>query len=92
MSARYRYRKWSEFAIGETIEGVLVFPPKRSRNGEFYLSEIEHDDGRRTGFCIVAALEQIKDLHVGTRIRIKVRGKKITGTGFAMWDLGLLIL
>jgi hypothetical protein len=97
---KYVYRPWADFTIGETLTGTLIMPPKPSKDGSFWRQEAEHAQGEclcgcapghRTGFCITAAIDEVRYLPIGARIRITVRGRKVTGNGYQMWDMGLLI-
>jgi hypothetical protein len=97
---KYVYRPWQDFAPGETLTGTLIFPPKLSKNREFFLTEVEHAEGEclcgcapgnRTGFSIVAMIDEVRFLHVGTRIRLTMRGKKATLIGRPMWHITVLV-
>ena len=97
---RYVYRSWQDFAPGETLTGTLIFPPKLSKNREFFLTEVEHAEGEcicecapgnRTGFSIVAMIDEVRFLSVGTRIRLTFKGKKVTLAGNPMWYITMLV-
>lgn len=89
---RFTHIRWNDLKPGTILDGTLL--PSRTvagKNGDSYmLAELEHKDGQRTGFTAPIMLkEKLKDISVGTRIRIRFDGEVVTTNARRMFKFSV---
>ena len=86
--SRFTHIRWKDCEPGTILAGRLLplrsFPSK-SGTSTVLLGEVEHTDGRRTGFTVPTVLRtQLEQIPVGSEVRITYRGTRLTGAGRAL--------
>jgi hypothetical protein len=85
--SRFTHIRWNDVEPGTILDGTWL-PPRQavSKTGDpYWLGEIEHANGLRTGFTQPVMLrEKTKDIPVGVRVRIRFDGPMETSNGRTM--------
>jgi hypothetical protein len=96
MSSRFQHLSWKSVQPGHIVEGVWFQPPRVMPNkhgaGSIILGEVEHEDGRRTGFtCPTMLQQQLADTPIGSHVKIEYLGTLLTANGHQMMKFATTI-